>query len=205
MKPIREQNFYELFDLKPDATREQIEQAYQLAKKTYGENSLAAYSLFDSDERREAIQKIGLAYETLRDEERRKQYDRDVMDLDTLTETDSRQIESVTEKTSPVAEGPRPPEPLPAGPLPDMETLTGATLRDYRERLKIPLQEIANKTRVTVTYFEYLEKDHYRFLPPPVYLSSYIIQYARILGLDPERVANRMLALVEESRRPKKE
>ncbi|MEK6684074.1 MAG: helix-turn-helix domain-containing protein [Nitrospirota bacterium] len=177
------------------ATREQIEQAYALAKKTYGEQSLAAYSLFDSEERKEIIRKTHLAYETLSDENRKKQYDRDVLGL-AVPEKPPQPAGPV--KTTPAAAASEPPKDI-AAPV-EIESLTGTLLRQVRERRGIPLQEIADKTRINITYFEFLERNQYRSLPPSVYLRSYVLQYARILGLDPVRVADRVLFLVEQSK-----
>ena len=201
MKPLREQNFYEVFEISMSATREQIEQAYELAKKTYGDNSLATYSLFDSEERKEIIRKIHLAYETLSDENRRSQYDQDVLGLVAPGKPTPPVSEPV--KTAPVVAASDPSkasaetfEPV------EIKSLTGVQLRQIRERRGIPLQEIANKTRINITYFEFLEKNQFRSLPPPVYLRSYVVQYARFLGLDGDHVADRILFLVEQSKSP---
>jgi curved DNA-binding protein CbpA len=201
MKPLREQNFYEVFEISANATRVQIDQAYELAKKTYGDNSLATYSLFDSEERKEIIRKIHLAYETLSDENRRKQYDREVLGLAVSEKPVSPVSEPV--KTAPGVAAPASlkPDAEPFEPF-EIESLTGLQLRQIRERRGIPLQEIANKTRINITYFQFLEKNQFRSLPPPVYLRSYVIQYARLLGLDGDRVADRILSLVEQSRKP---
>jgi curved DNA-binding protein CbpA len=215
MKPLREQNFYEIFEIPTSATREQIEQAYELAKKTYGDHSLAAYSLFDSEERKEIIRKIHLAYETLSDENRRRGYDQDMLGLAAPAKPAPLVAEPVKPAPMVAASDPsNPPDPaLPAGgrqagssaekydPV-EIELLTGTELRKIRERRGIPLQEIANKTRINITYFEFLERNQYRSLPPAVYLRSYMIQYARLLGLDGDRVADRILSLVQQSRKP---
>ncbi|MBI3811882.1 MAG: helix-turn-helix domain-containing protein [Nitrospirae bacterium] len=201
MKPLLEQNFYEVFEISTGATRAQIDQAYELAKKTYGDNSLAAYSLFDSEERKEIIRKIHLAYETLSDENRRSQYDRDLLGLAAPEKPASSVSESV--KTAPVVAAPALPKSTgETMESVEIESLTGLDLRQIRERLGIPLQEIANKTRINITYFQFLEKNQFRSLPPSVYLRSYVIQYARLLGLDGDRVADRILWLVEQSRKP---
>ena len=199
MKPIQEQNFYEIFDLSPDATREEIRRAFELAKLTYGADSLATYSLFDSDERKELVERIYLAYETLSSEERRKEYNQQILGLTSggppiqsgdspvSVAPDSRMNESSAEDGRFVAP-------------PDIDTITGSELKNYREQRRIPLQEIANNTRINITYFEYLEREQYQSLPPAVYLRSYLIQYARMLGLDPERVADRIISLAGESK-----
>jgi curved DNA-binding protein CbpA len=202
MKPLPEQNFYEIFEIPTTATRQQIEQAYELAKKTYGDNSLASYSLFDSEERKEIIRRIHLAYETLSDENRRRQYDQDVLGS---AGPGKSQPPAAAEpvKTAPVVAPTAPSKPVPESSEPvDIDSLTGLQLRQIRERQGIPLQEIANKTRINITYFQFLERNQYGSLPPSVYLRSYVLQYAHMLGLDPGRVADRVLFLVEQSKKP---
>lgn len=199
MKDILEQNYYELFDIPPTANREQIDLAYKLAKQTYGEQSLASYSLYSAEEREAIMKRVQVAYETLTQTESRNRYNREVLGLAPPNPAE----------TGAPPEIPPGPEMSPAPdtiePLMELDQLTGASLREIRERRHIPLQEIANKTRINITYLEFLEREQYRSLPPPVYLRSYLSQYARMLGLDPRRVADRILLLVEQARTPDKQ
>ncbi|HET6465848.1 MAG TPA: helix-turn-helix domain-containing protein [Nitrospiria bacterium] len=200
MKPIREQNFYEIFEIPIHATRAQIDQAYALAKKTYGDQSLAAYSLFDSEERKEIVRKVHLAYETLSDENRRRAYDQDVLG----SAGPSKPNPSGSDPAGAVSSIPGPDSqnsPVQKSDPADIESMTGTELRQIRERRGIPLQEIASRTRINITYLEFLEKNQFRSLPPAVYLRSYVLQYARLLDLDAGRVADRILFLVEQAKR----
>lgn len=202
MKPVADQNFYELLEVPFDASPEQIQQAYELSKKTYGDDSLAAYSLFDPAERREIMRRIYLAHETLSDEKRRRLYDRDLGILKTPETVAVFPKKKKVELQIPFEESERGVayrEKPPAG------TLDGARLKAYRESIKVPLQEIANKTRINITYFEFLETERYESLPPPVYLRGYIKQYAGFLGLEPDAVADRIIDLVNGSARQGRE
>ncbi len=196
MKPIEEQNFYELLEISYGASPEQIEQAYDLAKLTYGENSLAAHPLFNLEERRNIMRRIYLAHETLSEVKRRRLYDRDLGIL-----KDTRPSAVFTKKREEVSQIPfeESERGLAYREKPSARTLNGARLKEYRESIKIPLQEIANKTRINITYFEFLEKERYEALPPPVYLRGYIKQYAGLLGLEPDAVADRIIDLVRKA------
>ena len=46
MKPLSDQNHYEILETHPAATRDEIERAYRLALATYADDSLAGYSVF---------------------------------------------------------------------------------------------------------------------------------------------------------------
>jgi hypothetical protein len=77
MKPLHEQNYYELLDLPPDSTREQIEAAFAKAMAYYGPDSIATYSLVPLEESRRFMKLIEEAYLTLSDAEARRYYDID--------------------------------------------------------------------------------------------------------------------------------
>ncbi len=70
-----DRNYYELLDLKPGATRQEIEAAYARVRKIYADGSVAAYSLFTEDEREALLKQVDTAYETLRDPSKKTEYD----------------------------------------------------------------------------------------------------------------------------------
>lgn len=75
MKPISEQNFYELLDVPVDATAEVIEQAYERAVRQLGPDSIAVYSLVSPEEAEALLARIEDAYLTLTDAALRAEYD----------------------------------------------------------------------------------------------------------------------------------
>ena len=79
MKHIAHKNYYEILDINPGASQEEIEEAYRRAKAVYGEDSVAVYSLYSSEERKRIMKRIMEAYETLRDPVKRKVYDANVI------------------------------------------------------------------------------------------------------------------------------
>jgi len=70
-----EKNSYELLNVPQGATDEQIEQAYLRARALYGEDSVATYSLYSTEERESILKRIISAYETLKDPAKRRAYD----------------------------------------------------------------------------------------------------------------------------------
>src|SRR3954469_8458629 len=75
MKDIHKQTYYELLEIKPDASQEEILKAYNRARATYGHNSPALYSLFNREEAQELLRLIDEAYAVLSNQFKRKQYD----------------------------------------------------------------------------------------------------------------------------------
>jgi len=181
--PFPDQNYYDLLEVPATASKEEIQQAYDLARKTFGEQSLATYSLFATEERKVMLKRIEEAYRVLVDEGSRREYD-----------------ESLPKKSRPSGVATPPPLLSPKissrKELEDLlvanqeEGLSGQVLEHIRKRLGIPLQEIANKTKINITYLQFLEEDNYKGLPVEVYLRSYLVQYAQVLGFNPQKITD---------------
>lgn len=69
-------NYYTILDIKPDASQNDIRQAYFRAKSAYSKDSAALYSIFDSQETHLILEKIEQAYLVLSNVEKRKEYDK---------------------------------------------------------------------------------------------------------------------------------
>lgn len=70
------QNYYEILDVRSDASPGEIRQAYFRAKAAYAKDSAALYSLFDEQETRLVLESIEQAYLVLSNPDKRKEYDR---------------------------------------------------------------------------------------------------------------------------------
>ncbi len=75
IKRIEDWNYYELLNVERTASREEIWEAYQRALSTYNPDSLATYSLVTEEERAMIMERIQEAYRTLRDPDKKKEYD----------------------------------------------------------------------------------------------------------------------------------
>lgn len=65
----------------------------------------------------------------------------------------------------------------------------GALLKRERERRGLSLRDIMDTTKISRRNLSALEEGQVNLLPHPVYLKGYIKNYARLLDLDPERLA----------------
>jgi flagellar biosynthesis protein FlhG len=169
---IRE-DLYDVLGLEPGASREQIERAYRFSLEMYGEDALATYSLLEPSELEGMRSRIREAYQVLIDPERRQAYDEGqgfappeapVVPFPTSSDSGAEEVE-----------------------LP--EVLTGPDLRRIREARGVSLRHMANVTKIGTRFLEYIEEDRFGFLPAPVYLRGFLQEYARMVSLDPRRVA----------------
>lgn len=91
-----------------------------------------------------------------------------------------------------------PPEPEPAGDAADR--FDGPAMRAVREKKRITLSSISGRTRIAEYYLESIENEKFDSLPPPIYLRSYIRQYASAIGVDPDRAVEGFLARYNDAR-----
>ncbi len=67
---------YDVLDLKPDASQQEVREAYQRTKAAYNKDSLALYTLISQSEREEILRRVEEAYIVLSDVDKRREYDR---------------------------------------------------------------------------------------------------------------------------------
>ena len=69
-------SLYDILDIKPDASPQEIREAYLRTKAAYGKDSVALYTLITADERERMLAQIQEAYEILSNSDKRRDYDR---------------------------------------------------------------------------------------------------------------------------------
>ncbi|RPJ02347.1 MAG: hypothetical protein EHM31_03245 [Candidatus Aminicenantes bacterium] len=75
LKRIEDWNYYELLSVERTASQDEIWEGYQAALATYRGGSLALYGLVSETERDAILGRIQEAFQTLRDPDKRKEYD----------------------------------------------------------------------------------------------------------------------------------
>jgi transcriptional regulator with XRE-family HTH domain len=90
-------------------------------------------------------------------------------------------------------------------PMPEISARTefsGPLLRQIREAIGVELREIAEKSKIGMAYLQALEGEVFAKLPAPVYVRGFLVEYARALGLDAERVKQTYLDRYRAARGP---
>ena len=177
MKPISEQDHYEILEVAPDAPREEIERAYRLARATYDDHSLAGYSVFGEGDAQALLQRIDAAYRVLSNEESRRAYTESLHGGEPLAEVAPPLWDelAVSEGFAEVEE--------------ESGDFDGPRLRRTRMRCGMEIEDIAGITKVNPTYLRFIEEERFSELPAPVYVRGFVAAYATCLGLDASRVA----------------
>jgi DnaJ-class molecular chaperone len=182
VRPLSEQDHYEVLEIPRESPPERIERAYRLILSTYGEDALAGYSVVRGADAAAIRERVETAYRVLSDDAARQAYDASL----------------ASGRPAPAAEAaalPDEPRALlrPASePFEELEESgewDGARLRRARLRRGLDLGEIAARTKVNPSYLGYLEEERFGELPTRVYVRGFAMAYAACLGLDPAAVS----------------
>jgi DnaJ-class molecular chaperone len=195
LRPLSAQSFYELLEVSPDASTDEISRAYQIARATYEPTSLATYSIFSEEESHEILRRVEEAWEVLGDDRRRVEYDRRLVQ-EGRAEEGSGEDPSVRDRGAGASRSFARAE----GETLDVdreleETLApadgvydGEVLRRIRVSRGVEIEEIAEVTKISPAYLRLIEQNRFHDLPAAVYLRGFLRQYAHCLRLDPGRV-----------------
>lgn len=74
-KKVEDMDYYELLNLRLDASAEEMKRAYIFALDTYGKDFQASYGLVPEEERLRILERVEEAFRTLTDPKKRKLYD----------------------------------------------------------------------------------------------------------------------------------
>ena len=184
---------YELLEVPPTASFEDIRRANRRIRDVYGTESIAVSGLYDPASLEAVHRRLDLAYTTLMDAAKRKDYD-----LELFPDGVPMPVAHPTTSPSDVAPPARPAakhdDPAQLATRPPMPEITARTefsgplLRQIREAVGVELREIAEKSKIGMAYLQALEGETFAKLPAPVYVRGFLAEYARALGLDAERV-----------------
>jgi DnaJ-class molecular chaperone len=199
-KKFSELNFYDMLDIKPDAVVFEIRHAYNTALQIYQPGSLASYSFFTEEERREILTLLEKAYATLSQEQSRKDYDEELIrrgEIQAKGETrsaDKKPVGIFDISRSPAARSAltgneelkgkiRQSAELDA--ILNQKSICGADLKKIRTELDVVLEQIAEETRVRLDHLRSIEEDNVSRLPAPVFLKGFVKSYLKCLCLEP--------------------
>lgn len=96
----------------------------------------------------------------------------------------------------PAAPAPTVPAPMtPSSDAAPLAALDGrpigpAELRQIREHRGLRLEEVSEKSKISLSNLRFLEEGKYAYLPAPVYVKGFLRTYARILRIDADKLVS---------------
>jgi flagellar biosynthesis protein FlhG len=199
-RPTEEQTLYEMLELDPGASDEEIRRAHRRAREMYAPESMAIAGLYSPVALETVQRRLEDAYDTLLDAERRHAYDLELFPsgVPARRGTPSPAPSAPMSGATTPAAGLSPSENLPTPELPEPiitpETeLTGPLLRRIREARGITLADISARTKVGASHLRAIEEERWEAMPAEVYLRGFLVEFARYLRLEPTQLAQSYL------------
>ncbi len=183
-------DFYELLGVKPSATENEIREAYMKLKKIFSRENPSLYSIYDDEEIGKLMQDIQEAASILLDSDKRKNYDRLLVENKMYPESLFK-IENISDGQKSEI-----PPPLFAE---IQEEGAGLFFKKVRESMGLDIKEVARITRIQTAYLEAIENENFEKLPPRVFVRGFVISYAKLIKVgNLEKVVNEYMKKYDE-------
>ena len=205
------QTYYELLEVPPTAGPTDIYNAYQRARSTYSPNSPAIYSMFTPEEATQLMSLVEEAYQTLSHQARRKEYDIKIgltkAPVAIAVKASPRKVDKDDPWVGPVKVNYGSRDELPSGfartkysvyeVKPEIETqieradeIDGLFLQKVRLYKAVTLDQMSEEIRVIKSTLVALEANDIEALPVAVFTRGFVVQIARLLGLNERRISD---------------
>lgn len=210
-----EQTYYELLEVSPDAAQDEIHRAYQRAKETYSPDSPALYTMFTREEALELSKLIEEAYQVLSNKSKRRDYDLQLVGHSKLSADDlsydsqalSDDTQSAKPRQSLNTETPKGHKKTRFGSYEvknEMEDAIentmewdGSFLRKVRVYKNVSIEQLSEETKISKSYLQAVEDNNFEKLPARVFIRGFVVQMAKALGLDENKVAKSYMNMVK--------
>jgi hypothetical protein len=159
------QKYYDLFELSPDATIDEIRKHYSYLKSLYSGDAIEIAALntdYTQNLQQDYLSRLDDAYEQLQQALENKK-------------------PAVAKQVAVIDDGLR-------DWIKSITCFTGDTLRAIRVRMGIELHDIFTVSRIQPHYLEDIENEQFSSFRAEVFLRSYLIEYTRFLSLDTQKV-----------------
>ena len=196
-KKTEDQSCYEVLEIDPGASDEDVRRAHKRAREMYAPESMVVCGLFTPERLARVNARIDEAWDTLLDPEKRRAHDLKIFP-DGIPPRPT-PAQGITPALGPVVKPARSDE-TPAKidveePAISADTeITGDLLKRVREARGIDLLEISQRTKVGLGHLRAIEEERWAAMPAQVYLRGFLVEYARFLKLDVSQVTRTYLA-----------
>lgn len=208
MADWQEQTYYQILEVSIDAGEHEIHEAYQRAKATYSTDSPALYTMFTQTEAQQLNHLIEEAYAVLGNQRLRLAYNEKLKSETPANSGGNRVSINVHKPSNEIASegglgrtkyGTYKINQAMEDEIKAQTVWDGTFLKKVREYKEIPVESIAETTRIGLSYLIAMENNDFTAIPAPVFVRGFLIQLCKILGIDERRVTKSYLDLYKNS------
>lgn len=199
-------SLYEVLELEPGASEEELRQAYKRLKGIYNHDSLVVYTLYTLEDLDAVRKQIDDAYDTVIDPRTRREYDLSLFPERQVHARPHGRGAGDDQSGGSLARLDAVPEALPPDLNIDADTeFTGSLLQRIREFKGLDLRDISARTKISLWNLRAIESERFNDLQAPVYVRGFITEIAKYLRLPVEHVVRnymqRLKAALQEASR----
>lgn len=211
-------NYYEILEVEPEASAEDIYTAYARLKKTYSLRNPDIFRNFTFDELQELLVMLEEAYSTVGNPDTREIYNQKFSHLLRNFKLEKMDFVSSTREQLASSKAEENAKFIPAGYgktslstykiddtleslIDSQEFFDGQFLSKVRRYKNVDLEVLSKTTCISMKYLYALEDNNYNALPAGVFTRGYVHQYCKVLGLDEKRVLTSFMKLFNNGRK----
>ncbi len=204
MRLLDDLSYYEILELSPEASPSEIRQAHQALLAVYQDDPIVADSFFNEEEKKHIIEKIERAFAVLSDPDKKAAYDQT---FGQQPSSSSPAVDKSTGIVSPLLPSDHHRDngdmikKVEATSLNDevrslittisgQKAISGRDIQTLRESLNLSVEKVFEITKIRGAIIQSIEEDRFGDLPPDVYLKSFLKNYAQVLCLPPDKLAD---------------
>jgi flagellar biosynthesis protein FlhG len=183
-----EPNLYDVLLTHRSSSDEELRRAYKRQKEIYQAGSLPLTSLVNEASLRAELARIDEAHDTLLDPLRRRAYDISVFpEADAASPAQNPSVDAAVDAERAMLRAEL------AHEINAETEFTGPLLRKVRESQGTDLEEIASRTKISLSHLRAIEAEEFEKLPAFVYARGFVHEVARCLNLDTTQVTRTYL------------
>ncbi|WP_413289374.1 helix-turn-helix domain-containing protein [Bdellovibrio sp. HCB337] len=198
-------NYYDILELNANSAQNEVTKAYDRVKATYSGDNPALYTIFSEQEARAFLVLIEEAYSVLGNKNLRSIYDQRLLS-GRFHNTDL-SYEAIVTASKQMFVEPRQEEKKNTyekneafeKEISSRDIWDGEFLQKVRDYKKITVAKMSEITKINSYYVKAIEKMDHAGLPALVFVRGYVVQIAKVLGLDEKKVADSYMKVLKEN------
>jgi flagellar biosynthesis protein FlhG len=186
-------SLYDLLEVEPTASEEAIRRANRRITQIYAKDSVVVGGLYRPARLEKMHRQLEHAYDTLMNPAKRRVNDAALFPDGMPSEPRPARASSNIGVAPIAADRPDPPS------VDEDTVFSGKLLQLFREARGFDLREIADHTKIGMSYLNAIEQESYADLPAIVYVRGFLMEYAKMLDLDVPQVLDTYLSRIRQA------
>jgi curved DNA-binding protein CbpA len=193
--------YYDILEIPKTCGQNDILKAYEIIKQAYSPSSPALYTMFTAEEAQQLNSLIDTAFSVLSNPNRRAEYDKELkresLNLSPETSSSSNQSKNLNtdQSSGKTVFGNYKIDLSFEEKIKSTEVFDGDFLQKIRHYKNINLEQLSEKSKISKSYILAIESHDYDSLPARVFIRGFVVQLAKMLGLNHEQVADSYMDL----------